>query len=98
MSNSVIDKIRQELDITQIVGQELNLVKKGNNYVALCPFHDDSRPSLIVSSPKQIFKCFSCGKGGDVISFYSAYHKVTFSRGAWKVSGRGWIDYKPFAR
>lgn len=74
----VIERIRNEIDIVKIISQSLSLIKKGNNYISLCPFHDDQNPSLVISAQKQIFKCFSCGKGGDVITFISNYQKISF--------------------
>lgn len=78
MQTKVIERIRNEIDVVKIVAQYLNLTKKGNNFLAICPFHEDSRPSLTISPTKQIFKCFACGAGGDVITFVSDYEKISF--------------------
>ena len=60
--------IRQQADIVDVISHYLSLNKKGKNYVAVCPFHDDHDPSLSISTDKQIFKCFVCGAGGDVFA------------------------------
>tara|TARA_Y100000588_G_scaffold391544_1_gene500487 strand:- start:1395 stop:3395 length:2001 start_codon:yes stop_codon:yes gene_type:complete len=71
-------QIQQATDIVDLVGEQLQLQSKGREYVGLCPFHDDHRPSLQVSPAKQIYKCFSCNAGGDVFSWMTNYHKMTF--------------------
>ncbi len=74
-----IEKIKQKVDIVNVIQKYLSLKKKSrDNYVALCPFHNDSNPSLQVSQTKQIFKCFSCNTGGDVIEFIRQYKKESF--------------------
>ena len=52
--------------------------KKGKNYLAICPFHDDHHPSMSISREKQIYKCYSCGNGGNVITFVMNYEHVKF--------------------
>ena len=70
ISRELLNKITSKLDIVEIVSSSgVTLTKKGANYVGLCPFHDDKNPSLTVSPDKQIYKCFSCGAGGDAIKY-----------------------------
>ena len=71
-------RILQVTDIVRIIGEQISLRPKGRELAGLCPFHDDKNPSMYVSPAKQIFKCFSCGVGGDVFSFVMNYHKMTF--------------------
>ncbi len=73
-----IVKIRQAANIVEIIGQHLTLHKAGRNYSALCPFHNDTNPSLMISSDKQIYKCFVCGAGGNVFTFLQAYQQISF--------------------
>jgi DNA primase len=73
-----IQQIQQALDIVDVVGNYVALKPKGKEMVGLCPFHDDKRPSMNVSAAKQIFKCFACGAGGDVIKFMMLREKLTF--------------------
>jgi DNA primase len=78
-----VPEIKARLPIEQLVGSYCQLQKKGRNFVALCPFHQDTHPSLIVSPDKGIAYCFACQKGGDIFSFYQAIEGVDF-RGALK--------------
>lgn len=73
--------VRQVLDrasIVDVVGEHLTLHRKGKDFVALCPFHDDSSPSLQISTTKNICKCFACGEGGTPVSFVMKYSNLTF--------------------
>jgi len=72
------EEIRAKLPIEELVGQYCQLQKKGRNFVSLCPFHDDKRPSLLVSPDKGIAYCFACQTGGDIFSFYQAIEGVDF--------------------
>ncbi len=78
MHNFLKERILESVDIVELVGERVALTRKGREYVGLCPFHDDHRPSLSVSPRKQIFKCWSCGAGGDVIKFVQLSHRVDF--------------------
>ena len=73
-----IQQVAAATDIVDLVGQYVALKKRGKEFVGLCPFHDDSRPSLNVSPSKQIFKCFACGAGGGVFQFIEKYEKLSF--------------------
>lgn len=73
-----INTIREQTDIVQIISQYLQLRKSGQNYFASCPFHDDKTPSFSVSEKKQIYHCFSCGRGGNVFSFLQEMEGLTF--------------------
>ena len=73
-------------NIVDVVGSYLPLTKKGRNFVALCPFHDDSNPSFTVSPEKQFCKCFVCGVGGSAITFVQKYEKVSFMEAIKKVA------------
>jgi DNA primase len=75
---SIIKNIQDKADIVFVISQFIKLNKKGNNYVGLCPFHADNRPSLVVSPKKKIFKCFVCGAKGNVFGFVQQYKKVNF--------------------
>jgi len=75
---NLIDKIRSNSDIVETVSQYLPLTKRGKNFWGLCPFHDDSNPSMSVSSERQIFKCFVCGAGGNVFTFIEKFEKISF--------------------
>lgn len=76
--NNLIDRIINEVDIVEFIGRDIELTKRGNNYVGLCPFHEDTSPSYTVNREKKYSKCFSCNEGGNVISYYQKRHNVTF--------------------
>ena len=67
--DEVISLIKDRLDIVDVVSQYVVLKKSGANYWGICPFHNDSKPSMSVSPSKGIYKCFSCGTGGDALNF-----------------------------
>ncbi len=75
------DSLRQDIlrhaDIVKIISSFLNVTKKGRNYVAVCPFHDDTNPSMSISPERKMFKCFVCGTGGDAISFVQKYLHIS---------------------
>lgn len=73
-----IENLKQRLDIVDVVGSYLELKKNGANYKCVCPFHNDTTPSLVVSPSKQIYHCFACGAGGDSIKFVMEYEKLTY--------------------
>ncbi|WP_051617749.1 DNA primase [Mycoplasmopsis iners] len=64
-------------DIVNVINQFIPLTKKGRSYVGLCPFHSDSTPSMSVAPDKQVFKCFSCGVGGNALTFVEKYKKIS---------------------
>ena len=64
-----IERVRQSVDILSVVSKYIDLKQNGRNHKGLCPFHDDHKPSLVVSPEKQIYKCFSCNAGGGAINF-----------------------------
>ena len=72
LSNEELNKIRNSVNIVDVVKNYINLEKKGKNYFCICPFHDDHTPSMSVSEEKQIFTCFVCGVSGNVFSFVSS--------------------------
>ena len=78
LSKELINEIRQSVDIVDIVSKYIPLTKKGKNYFGVCPFHDDSDPSLSVSQEKQIFSCFSCHTSGNVFNFIMEYEHISF--------------------
>jgi len=78
IEESVIQEIKDRLDIVEVVGDFVSLKKSGSNYKALSPFTDEKTPSFFVSPSKQIFKCFSTGKGGDAIEFLREVDSMTY--------------------
>ncbi|MFW9770201.1 MAG: CHC2 zinc finger domain-containing protein, partial [Candidatus Thorarchaeota archaeon] len=73
-----IDEIRLAADIVDVISSYVSLKRRGRNYLALCPFHNEKTPSFSVSPEKQIFHCFGCGKGGNVFTFLMEHEKLSF--------------------
>lgn len=81
-----IEKIRQAVDIVDVVSEYVQLKKQGRNYFGLCPFHGENTPSFSVSTDKQIFHCFGCGAGGNVFSFLMDIEGYSFTDAARKLA------------
>ncbi|MEG0453221.1 MAG: DNA primase [Coprobacillus sp.] len=96
LSQDKIEQIRQSVDIVDVLGQYLSLEKKGRNYVAICPFHDDSHPSMSVSTDKQLFMCFVCHTGGNVFTFLQKYLKISYIEAVKKVAEIGRVDLSEY--
>jgi len=77
-SDELIEEIRINNDIVDVVSEYVRLEKRGKNYFGLCPFHREKTPSFSVESEKQIFYCFGCGKGGNVFQFISLAEKLDY--------------------
>lgn len=88
ISPSVIDEILGKTSIVDVVSEYVELEKKGKNHVGLCPFHGDTNPSMSVSEDKKIFKCFSCGAGGNVIKFVQDFERISFVQATKKVADK----------
>jgi len=73
-----VEQIKQRLDIVELISSYLTVKKAGASYRALCPFHNEKTPSMMISPEKQIFKCFGCGEGGDVFSFVMKMENLNF--------------------
>jgi len=74
-----IEQVRQATDILQILGQYVRLKKRGRDFWALCPFHQEKPPSFKVSPDKQFYHCFGCGKGGNVFTFLMEHESMSFA-------------------
>jgi DNA primase len=86
------EEVRKAADIVEIIGQHVQLKKRGQNHVGLCPFHSERSPSFTVNQDKQIYHCFGCGRGGDVFTFWMEYHNLTFPQSLKDLAERYNID------
>lgn len=90
-SEQFVQQVQQATDIIELVGQYVALKRRGKEFLGLCPFHDDRKPSMNVSPAKQIFKCFACGAGGDVFKFLMLYEKYSFPEAVQALAERAHI-------
>lgn len=87
--------VRQAVDIVDLVGSYVQLRRQGRNFVGLCPWHDDSRPSLQVNPDRQSFKCWVCDYGGDIFSFIMRAENLEFREALEFLAERAGIDIRP---
>ena len=93
-NTNVINEIRSKVDIVDIVSSYLPLTQKGKNFFGVCPFHDDTNPSMSVSREKQIYRCFSCGASGNVFNFIMDYEHVSFKEALYILSQKTGVEIK----
>ena len=89
------EQVRQATNIVDLLGSYLQLQRKGRFYVALCPWHDDARPSLQVNPERQSWKCWPCDVGGDVFSFVMRRENIDFSGALKMLAERAGIEITP---
>ena len=87
-SQETLVEIRYRADIVDIISEYVSLKKVGKNYLALCPFHAEKTPSFTVNEEKQVFYCFGCQKGGDVITFLREMQNISFVEAASQLADR----------
>lgn len=92
ISEEVIEKIKEENDIVDIISEHVRLKRTGRNYSGLCPFHHEKTPSFSVSQDKQIYKCFGCGEAGNVITFLMKLKNLSFVEACEFLAERAKID------
>ncbi len=78
ISDEIVQQVRENSDIIDVLEEYISFKRNGDNYMALCPFHSEKTPSFVASRKKQIFKCFGCGESGNVISFVMKYKNMNF--------------------
>ncbi|WP_353486334.1 DNA primase, partial [Spiroplasma phoeniceum] len=86
ISNEKIDLIKSKVNIVTVMSEYLSLEKRGRNYWAVCPFHQDSHPSMSISPEKQIYRCFACSAGGNLFTFLQEYENISFIEALKKVA------------
>jgi len=96
--HAAIARVQQANDIVDVIGEHVSLKRKGREWVGLCPFHEDHRPSMYVNPDKQIYKCFACGAGGDVLKFVQMREGLTFPQAIERLAERAGIPLQPGRR
>lgn len=94
--NKKINEIKTKINIVEVIGKYLNLIQKGNNFWAICPFHEDSAPSLSISESKQIYKCFACGEQGNVFVFLQKFKNISFINALKEATDNANINLKEY--
>ncbi len=94
--SEIVDDLLANLDIVDIVSRYVSLKRAGVNFSGLCPFHNEKTPSFVVSPQKQIFKCFGCGKGWDVITFMKEIERIDFRDAAKILAKDAHIDLEKY--
>ncbi len=90
--DELIEEIRTKNDIVDVISSYVKLQKKGGSHMGLCPFHNEKSPSFSVSGYKQIFHCFGCGEGGNVISFIMKYENYSFQEAIQMLAERAGVS------
>src|SRR3954466_7642310 len=85
----LLQKIKDAVNLIEVVGEHVVLRKSGSNYTGLCPFHSERSPSFSVSELKQVYHCYGCKAGGDVVSFVMQMHGLSFSEAVQELAERG---------
>lgn len=85
IEKEVIQNIKDRADIVEVISNYIEVIKNGDSYKALCPFHDDRDPSLSIKRDRNIYKCFSCNNSGDVFNFVKEYENINFEEAVCKV-------------
>jgi len=94
IDRDTIDRIYAAADIVEVINDYVTLKKKGVNYQACCPFHNEKTPSFVVSPSKGLFKCFGCGKGGNAVSFVMEHENITYPEALKIVAKKYGIEVK----
>ncbi len=91
-SDELIEQVRSANDIVNVISDYVRLQKKGSTHFGLCPFHNEKSPSFSVSQAKQMYYCFGCGAGGNVITFLMQYENYTFQEALQELAQRAGIE------
>ena len=95
-NQDIINEVRRKNDIVDVIGEKIPLEKRGKNYFGVCPFHDDTNPSMSVSREKQIYTCFSCHATGNVFTFLMNYEHKEFNQVLSELANRVGITLNGF--
>src|SRR3989344_8872502 len=79
MQNNQVEEVKNKIDIVSLISEYIEVKKSGRNYKANCPFHGEKTPSFMITPELQMYKCFGCGKSGDVFTFLEEHEGMEFS-------------------
>ncbi|MBR2833988.1 MAG: DNA primase [Bacilli bacterium] len=92
INSDMLTKIKESVNIVDVISEYISLTPRGKNYFGICPFHDDNNPSMSVSQEKGIYKCFSCGATGNVFKFVQDFEKISFKEAVAIVAKKAGIE------
>jgi len=96
--DEIFDEILRTNDIVDVISSYISVKRRGNSYLALCPFHPDKNPSMHISQTKQVYHCFSCKAGGNVITFVQEYEKISSMEAVERLASRIGINLGKFSQ
>ncbi len=97
-NEALVNEIKGRLSIINLVESYTSVKKTGKGYVALCPFHDDTNPSMHIDDDKGLFHCFSCGAGGDIFGFYMRYNNLSFPEALSELAKKAGVTIEKYDR
>lgn len=97
MKEDIREQIIESIDIVDYISEAVNLRRRGANFVGLCPFHQEKTPSFTVSPDKKIFKCFGCGKSGNVITFAMEFYGFSYPEALKELAKRAGLRFEPLS-
>ena len=92
---NIPQEVKERLDIVDVISPYVKLKKAGKNYSGVCPFHNEKTPSFMVSPEIQRYKCFGCGKSGDIFNFIQEIETLDFNEALKKLAKDAGIKYEP---
>jgi DNA primase len=92
LSVGVTAEIKSKVDIVELIGEQVVLKKAGQSYKGLCPFHSEKTPSFTVTPARESWKCFGCGRGGDLFNFVMERDSVTFPEALQRLAARAGVE------
>ncbi len=96
--DEVFDEITRANDIVDVISSYISVKRRGSSFIALCPFHPDKNPSMHISQSKQVYHCFSCKAGGNVITFVQEFEKITGMEAVERLAQRAGINLGQYSR
>ncbi|MDA1310987.1 MAG: CHC2 zinc finger domain-containing protein [Proteobacteria bacterium] len=87
-----LEEIRTQIRVSEVVGKRLRLVRKGREFLGICPFHNDTKPSMAVVDEKNFYHCFACGAHGDIITFTMEIEGLSFPEAVEKLAGMAGLE------
>ena len=98
MNDPILQEIKDRLNVAEVIGGYIQVKRAGTAFRAVCPFHAEKSPSLMISPPKQIWHCFGCGAGGDIFGFVMRFENVDFKEALRLLADRAGVTLPTYNR